>query len=349
MATALLWASCTASAPQSAQFAFEAVSATPALSPTAASITSSPTTFLQASAAPAPSEAVAASATPQAVAPTATPPATSAPAPTAEPTAATASPAASAAPVATVGRTRETIGTRPGVTLRFVLDVPSDARGTVVLFVGGDGRGAFTDLGGQIVLGPNFPARSAPEFTRRGFAFALLDVPSDQRQGMSDAFRTSPEHAQDVQKVIDVLGERGLTPIHLVGTSRGTVSAAALALNLADRRVEGIVLTSTYSFVGTLPLERITRPTLFVNHGTDQCGSTPFSQALQFKARVTASPRAGLVEALGGLPPPPGLPASLTGPCDPFSRHGFYGIETQVVQAITDWLSGKSVPAVVGQ
>jgi len=36
-------------------------------------------------------------------------------------------------------------------------------------------------------------------------------------------------------------------------------------------------------------------------------------------------------------------------PCEALSYHGFLGMEDQVIQVITDWLSGKNVPSKIGQ
>lgn len=98
--------------------------------------------------------------------------------------------------------------------------------------------------------------------------------------------------------------------------------------------------------MGGLALERLDLPTLIVHHRDDACANAPFAAAAAMRARLTASPRAGFVEGRGGQTLPPGTP--LAGACDPLSRHGYLGIEPQVVEAITGWLSGGSAPAIVG-
>ncbi len=62
---------------------------------------------------------------------------------------------------------------------------------------------------------------------------------------MTDTFRNSPKHAQDIEKAIEFLAGQGLQPVYLVGTSRGTLSVAYLGIALKDERIKGIVLTSS--------------------------------------------------------------------------------------------------------
>jgi len=62
---------------------------------------------------------------------------------------------------------------------------------------------------------------------------------------MSDEFRFSEEHSNDIAAVVADLKTRlPDLPLFLVGTSRGTVSAASLAVKLSQQ-VAGVVLTST--------------------------------------------------------------------------------------------------------
>jgi pimeloyl-ACP methyl ester carboxylesterase len=113
------------------------------------------------------------------------------------------------------------------------------------MFPGGEGANHFWVREGRIHLGKNFLVRSSPEFVKRGFAIAIVDVPSDRPKGMTDTFRNSPKHAQDIEKAIEFLAGQGLQPVYLVGTSRGTLSVAYLGIALKDERIKGIVLTSS--------------------------------------------------------------------------------------------------------
>jgi len=247
--------------------------------------------------------------------------------------------------LAVAGQAVKMIETRPGVAMRLAVIAPeTPAKGSLIMFPGGNGAGHFREHDGVIHLSSNFLMRTAPQFVQRGFAVAIIDTPSDQRGGMSDAFRTSPQHAADVESALASLAEQGLQPIYLVGTSRGTLSVAYLATVLRDDRVKGVVLTSSLGGphgLVALPLGRITVPVLIVHHRDDACRASSFQDATHLTRLITGSPRLSFVEARGGRPSP-------ADPCEPLSAHGYLGVESQVVQAITDWISGNIVPPVIG-
>jgi hypothetical protein len=240
----------------------------------------------------------------------------------------------------------KTIETRPGVALRFLLGTPpAIPKGVLIIFPGGNGANHWTETNGQVRLGNNFLVRSAPEFLKREFAVAIVDLPSDQAQGMSDQFRTSSAHTQDIQKIIDFLDSQGFKSIDLVGTSRGTISVAFLGTALKDDRLKGMVLTATMGsrFLSGIPLGTITLPTLIAHHRDDECNATPFREAMELVRKLSSSPKVNFVEVRGGLPP------RSTDPCQALHYHGFYGVEEPVVQVLTDWLLGKEIPSVVGK
>ncbi len=225
--------------------------------------------------------------------------------------------------------------------MRLLLNVPPTVvKGGLLLFPGGDGADAFQVVGGVIHLGNNFLVRTSRDFARRGFAVAIVDTPSDHASAMSDAFRTSAEHAQDTEKVIDFLTAQGIQPVYLVGTSRGILSVMYLGTVLADSRMRGIVVTSSmgHRFLNGIALSKIPVPVLVVHHRDDQCRATPYEDAAQLSNALTSSPRVSFVEVLGGSAP-------RSTPCEALSEHGFLGMEAKVVRVITDWLSGGLVPA----
>ena len=117
-----------------------------------------------------------------------------------------------------------------------------------VLFPGSGGLINLRSENGQPKFGQgNFLVRSRAEFVKRGVIAAIIDAPSDQQSGwgMSDEFRLGDAHFTDISAVIDDLDKRfpGV-PLFLIGTSRGTISAAALGARLGPRPA-GAILTST--------------------------------------------------------------------------------------------------------
>ena len=169
-------------------------------------------------------------------------------------------------------QTIQAIETRPGVTVSYLFHTPDvPAKGVLILFGGGTGEGHFAGSGTDVSLSDNFLARTSADFVKKGYAIALVGVPSDHQGAMLDSFRTSPEHTADIQKLVQVLAKKNLGPIYIVGTGRGTLSAAYLATSIHDEQVKGLVLTSSLSAVGSLPLQTVTIPVLIVHHGHDDC------------------------------------------------------------------------------
>ena len=164
----------------------------------------------------------------------------------------------------------------------------------LVLLPGGPGYAALDAKGCAGKLKGNSLVRSRDLFHRAGFVTALVDAPSDHRgeDGLG-GFRMSPQHAEDIGKVIAYLRERTKLPVWLVGTSRGTISAVNAASRLTGPAApDGLVLTSpvTSGRVGgykawvaqtvfSARLDAIRVPVLVVAHAADTCIRTPPSLA----------------------------------------------------------------------
>ena len=240
--------------------------------------------------------------------------------------------------------------TRPGVTQAYFLArVPEKSKAIALLFPGSGGLIHLRSEKGQIRFGQdNFLVRSRLQFINRGVIAAIIDTPSDQEGGwgMTDEFRFSEQHFIDMSAVVDDLNKRfPATPLFLVGTSRGTVSAAALAAKFGQQ-VAGAVLTSTvFRAAGprsTEPGPELNRfdfatikiPLLFAHHVSDQCAATPYADAQRLSDKYP------LISVLGGLPPK-------SSPCDPFSPHGYYGKESDTIEEIVNWMMKKPFRDVV--
>jgi hypothetical protein len=234
-----------------------------------------------------------------------------------------------------------TLPTRPGVTQSFfIANMGGRApEALALLYVGGGGTINLRMEEGRPKFGDrNFLPRSRREFIRNGVLPVILDAPSDRAVEMTDEFRTSEAHTQDARAVLAELKKRypGL-PVFLVGTSRGTLSAAHLGRALGDE-VAGVVLSASLFYSGGGMRARpvlagfnwpaIKPPLLFVHHEDDGCGATPYRDA----ARLGQS--FPLITVKGGKPPE-------SGPCDPLAAHGFFGREAETVDAIAAWMLKK--------
>lgn len=233
-----------------------------------------------------------------------------------------------------------TLSTRPGVSQSyFIATLPQQPRAVALLFPGSGGLIRLRQEKGQIRFGQNnFLVRARGEFVKRGIIAAIVDAPSDRQSGwgMSDEFRLGEEHFTDISAVLADLGKRfaGM-PIFLVGTSRGTISAAALGARAGQ--AAGVVLTSTmFRKAGIKSNEpgpglsgfdfaTIKLPVLFAHHVSDQCAVTPYGDAARLVDKYP------LISVLGGRSPE-------SGPCDPFSAHGFFGKESETVEQIVNWM-----------
>jgi hypothetical protein len=229
------------------------------------------------------------------------------------------------------------IPTRPGVTQRFLLLTPEKPQAAVILFAGGHG-GLGISAHGNFSWGEgDFLVRSRRLFAEKGLMTALVDAPSDQPgQSLAD-FRQQPEHAADIKVVIGWLREQTHLPVWLVGTSRGTLSAAYVATQLlGEAGPDGLVLTATIltdndiRAVPDMELGLLTIPVLVVHHEEDACAYCPYRELPRLMNKLTAAPRKEMITPRGGK--------NEGRPCGFFAYHNFNGLEAEVVRQIAAWI-----------
>jgi acetyl esterase/lipase len=233
------------------------------------------------------------------------------------------------------------IPTRPGVTQRFLVIVPAEAKAAAILFAGGHGGLQMNDTG-DIAWGKrNFLVRGASLFAEQGIAVAVIDAPSDrQSYPHLSGFRESGDHAADVKAVITWLRANTKAPVWLVGTSRGTQSAAAVASRLTGNDgPDGIVLTSTIlsdkrsRAVPEMPVHTLKIPVLVVHHEQDACVATLFRDVPRLMQKLEPISKKELVTFRGG--------DDQGDPCEAMAYHGFNGLEKQVVARIAAWMMAR--------
>jgi pimeloyl-ACP methyl ester carboxylesterase len=225
-----------------------------------------------------------------------------------------------------------------GVSERMVVIAPAEPKAAVILLAGGLGRVKIFD-NGSIRNEGNFLVRTRSIFAQQGLAALVLDAPSDQAGGMSRAFRESADHVADLAAVIAWARNQWHKPVWLVGTSRGTQSAAYVAVSLANdpREADGIVLTSSIlgrskrdpgTPVQEQPLGKLKIPVLVVHHDSDPCPIC--DPALLRDIKLPAQGK--IIMEHGGV--------STGDPCEAFSHHGYNGIEGAVVADISAFIIG---------
>ena len=124
------------------------------------------------------------------------------------------------------------------------------------------------------------------------------------------------------------------TPVFLIGTSRGTLSAANGGRALTGR-IAGVVLTATMFLAARsgrglsgFDYTTIRSPLLFAHHIEDGCFVTPYRNAKSLAEKFP------LITVQGG-------DAARSDPCEAFSAHGFLGKERETVEAIVNWMLNK--------
>jgi dienelactone hydrolase len=233
------------------------------------------------------------------------------------------------------------IPTRPGVSQRMVVLSPQDPKAAVILFAGGHGGLQILPNGSFKWGESNFVVRTRQLFADQGLLAVVVDAPSDrQSPPYLSGFRQLPEHVADIKAVIAWVRGQAKVPVWLVGTSRGTQSAAYVATQLnGPDGPDGLVLTSTILTdnksrpVTAMPLDKLHIPVLVVHHEQDGCGHCPFSEIPSLMDKLSNVPRKQLLSFKGG--------ENRGDPCGAFAYHGFNGLEREVVAQIATWIIPK--------
>ncbi len=215
------------------------------------------------------------------------------------------------------------LSARPGVTQPILYAAAASPIASVILFPGGSG--VIAEIQG------NFLLRVRGEFVDQGISVAVIDAPSDRAHD-TERYRASPEAAADTAAVVAFLKQKVQAPVWLIGTSRGSVSAANGAARLGPSQVGGLILTSSVWDTGMrlVSLGSIAVPTMIVHNRDDGCNESPPSGAESALALLSNAPAKDLVLVSGGIP--------RGNPCGAMSAHGYYGIENQVVPVVIAWI-----------
>jgi len=190
--------------------------------------------------------------------------------------------------------------------------------GSIILIPGGSTQQRIDARGGTDV-GGNFVMRVRASFVDAGFAIAYLEDPGDLRGAIAR------------MRLI-------ARPVFLLATSRGTTVAARNAAVLGSDGPDGIVLTSTVTessrrypdSAADIDFRRVAVPVLFVHNRNDRCSSSPPSGVAPLIARLPKDADVTRIDVASDR---------ITGdPCEPFSPHGYLGIESDVVAKIVAWM-----------
>lgn len=236
------------------------------------------------------------------------------------------------------------VAVRQGVDEPMLLSMASKdqkPKRIVMLFPGGDGimqiqqkaRGKWFHLWG------NYLIRTRAQFVDAEDIAVSVDMPNDEYCCANDRFRLGERHASDVGAIMAALAARFPgAEFYLVGTSKGTVSAAALGARLGPK-VAGVVLTSTVmqsmrdgSGLSIFDFGTLKVPALFVHHQSDHCRASPYYAV----AKLVQERHFPLITVTGS--------EGAHGPdCQAYAPHGYAGREKQVAAAIMQWVKTRAV------
>jgi hypothetical protein len=220
---------------------------------------------------------------------------------------------------------------RADANIPVFVHVTEGAKATVVLLSGG---GSWPDSS-------NFLVRSAPLFAGSEFNVAIMARASDMND-LDYGFRVSKEHMDDIRRVLQMCKQKFPGPVWLVGTSRGTVSAAAAGIALRDESlIDGLILTSSvtnYKRTGAVPsrdLDRLMLPVLVMHHQQDACNVCRPHEVPAILKGLKNAPVKKLIMVNGGSNPSEDH-------CEAMHYHGYIGMEKEAVGIIADWIKNPT-------
>jgi len=221
----------------------------------------------------------------------------------------------------------ERIDTRPGVKVSFYYMKRDGAKATVLLVSGGDGD---IKIKNGVPTSKNFLVRSRELFASNGLNVAVFDK-------KDSLFRCSTEHIEDLRILAAYLKKDAKVPVWIIGTSMGTISATAVATGVTNDELAGIVLTSSITSreagaVTFQKLDAIQIPVLLVHHEFDACRiCEPGDVSEIFRRLKNAKIKKEIYFSGGSVPK--------GNPCQALHYHGFVGIEKEVVDKISAWIT----------
>ena len=237
------------------------------------------------------------------------------------------------------------IDTPRGAKLNAALIETPAPKAAVILFAGGHGALNLRAQGNGVAFAwgkRNFLIRTREQLAAHGLMIVSVDAPDDRqgRKGMLGGFRSSQAHVDDIDALIAQLRQIADVPVWLVGTSRGTESAANIAI-ASQQAPAGLVLTSSMTdgdakgqAVLDMALEQIRIPTLITHHRDDGCRKTRPERVDEIAARLTQAAPVELKWFSGGR--------EQSKPCKAMSHHGYLGIEDEVVDAMAAFILANS-------
>jgi pimeloyl-ACP methyl ester carboxylesterase len=224
-----------------------------------------------------------------------------------------------------------------GAKQRVLYARPPSPRGTIVMLPGGTGDVGI-DSDGDLDHGKNFVVRTRDMWLAHGYAVVIPDALDGRNMR---GLRSSPDYARVIQDLVVFAHTEAPGPVFLLGTSQGSIAAMNGAAHLSTKQIAGVVLTESVSrqsksgeTVFDASPGRVTVPALIVANRDSRCRVAPAQDASRIAAAMNHAPEVKVLYVQGGV--------TQSSDCGSQSPHGYWGIESAVVDAIAAWLDAHA-------
>ncbi|MDI4236746.1 alpha/beta fold hydrolase [Bradyrhizobium sp. Arg237L] len=222
-----------------------------------------------------------------------------------------------------------------GMRQRLLYISPPKPLAAIVMLPGGGGNIGI-ESNGDVRHGDNFVVRSRELWVQRGYAVVIPDTTAHANLRRD---RSTPEYGRIVVELADFARSQAGVPVFLLGTSQGSIAAVNGAAHAPGGDVSGLVLTESVSRMGksgetvfSAEPENVRVPVLIVANRSDRCNVAAPGDAPRIAAAMSHSPEVQVRFVSGGI-------SRSRRACGSLSPHGYYGIETRVVDLIARWIS----------
>jgi hypothetical protein len=219
---------------------------------------------------------------------------------------------------------------------RVLFVSPQKPKAVIVMLPGGSGNVGLTP-DGDIRHDNNFVVRTRGLWVAQGYAVLIPDtIDHDNLRGE----RSSPEYARVVDSLIGFAHDQATAPVFLLGTSQGSIAAMNGAAHARPGTLAGLILTESVSVMGgshetvfDADPQHVRVPALVVANQDDRCDVAPPDMAPEIASAMRQAPDVKVETVSGGV-------SRSSKDCGSLTPHGYYGIEDQVVNLISDWMQG---------
>jgi len=217
---------------------------------------------------------------------------------------------------------------------RALYATPPRPWATIVMLPGGAGD-VGVERDGDVRHDDNFVVRTRSLWVSRGHAVLIPDtIDRANLRGV----RSSPQYARLVDGLVVFAHAQARGPVFLLGTSQGSIAAMNGAAHAAAGSLAGVVLTESVSRMGgshetvfSADPQDVTASALVVANRDDACDVAPPEDAPRIGAAMTHSRDVQVLWVAGGI-------TKSRKACGSLTPHGYFGIETQVVEQISRWM-----------